>query len=126
MTEFTIRLANRPGMLAELAQLLGQAGVNIEALAAFGHGEDGQVRIIVDNADTTRRTFEAAGISLDERQVITTILPDRPGELARMTKELADGGVNIDAMYLLNTHADGREFAVAVNDGEDARRRLAG
>ncbi len=126
MTEFTIRLANRPGMLAELAQLLGQAGVNIEALAAFGHGEDGQVRIIVDDADATRRTFRAAGISLDEREVITTILPDRPGELARMTKELAEGGVNIDAMYLLNTHADGREFAVAVNDGDTARRRLAG
>ena len=126
MTEFTIRLANRPGMLAELAQLLGEAGVNIEALAAFGHGEDGQVRVIVDNADTTRRTFQAAGIALDERQVITTILPDRPGELARMTRELADGGVNIDAMYLLNTHADGREFAVAVNDGELARQRLAG
>lgn len=126
MTEFTIRLANRPGMLAELAQLLGQAGVNIEALAAFGHGEDGQVRIIVDNADTTRRTFQAAGISLDEREVITTILPDRPGELARMTRELADGGVNIDAMYLLNTHADGREFAVAVTDGDTAQSRLAG
>ena len=126
MTEFTIRLANRPGMLAELAQLLGQAGVNIEALAAFGHGEDGQVRIIVDNADTTRRTFQAAGISLDERQVITTILPNRPGELARMTKELAEGGVNIDAMYLLNTHADGREFAVAVTDGDTAQSRLAG
>lgn len=126
MTEFTIRLANRPGMLAELAQLLGQAGVNIEALAAFGHGADGQVRIIVDNAEATRRTFQAAGIALDERQVITTILPDRPGELARMTRELADGGVNIDAMYLLNTHADGREFAVAVNDGDTAQRRLAG
>ncbi len=126
MTEFTIRLANRPGMLAELAQLLGQGGVNVEALAAFGHGEDGQVRIIVDNADVTRRIFRSAGIALDEREVITTILPDRPGELARMTKELADGGVNIDAMYLLNTHADGREFAVAVSDGELARQRLAG
>lgn len=126
MTEFTIRLANRPGMLAELAQLLGQAGVNIEALAAFGHGEDGQVRLIVDNADLTRRTFRSAGISLEERDVITTILPDRPGELARMTRELADGGVNIDAMYLLNTHVDGREFAVAVNDSDAATQRLAG
>lgn len=126
MTEFTIRLANRPGMLAELAQLLGQAGVNIEALAAFGYGEDGQVRLIVDNADLTRRTFRNAGISLEERDVITTILPDRPGELARMTRELADGGVNIDAMYLLNTHVDGREFAVAVADGDAATRRLAG
>ncbi len=126
MTEFTIRLANRPGMLAELAQLLGQAGVNIEALAAFGHGEDGQVRLIVDDADATRRAFQGAGIALDERQVITTILPDQPGELGRMTKELADGGVNIDAMYLLNTHADGREFAVAVSDGEIADQRLAG
>lgn len=126
MTEFTIRLANRPGMLAELAHLLGQAGVNIEALAAFGYGEDGQVRLIVDNADLTRRTFRNAGISLEERDVITTILPDRPGELARMTKELAESGVNIDAMYLLNTHVDGREFAVAVNDGDSATRRLAG
>jgi hypothetical protein len=44
MTEFTVRLANRPGMLATLTEQLASAGINIEALAAFGVDEMGVVR----------------------------------------------------------------------------------
>ncbi len=44
MTEFTIQLSNRPGQLAALAKMLADAGVNIEALAAFGVEDLGVVR----------------------------------------------------------------------------------
>ncbi len=51
MTEFTVNLANRPGMLAALTETLAAAGVMIEALAAFGLDDEGHVRVIVDNAE---------------------------------------------------------------------------
>lgn len=124
MTEFTVSLANRPGMLAALTETLADAGVNIEALAAFGLDEEGHVRVIVDDADTTRRALRTAGLVASERTVLTTLLPHQPGTLAKMTRSLADGGVNIDAMYLLKSSADGLEFAVAVDEPELARRHL--
>ncbi len=126
MTEFTVRLANRPGMLAALAETLGWAGVNIEALAAFGVDEEGVVRLIVDDAATARRALKQAGLAATERTVLTTVLPHRPGSLAEMTRRLADAHINIEAVYLLNTTADGLEFAVAVDESDQAAAYLAG
>lgn len=117
-------LANRPGMLARLTETLAEAGVNIEALAAFGVNEEGFVRLIVDNAEATRSALRTAGLVSTERSVLTTTLPHRPGTLARMTRSLADSGVNIEAMYLLRSSADGLEFAVAVDEPETARVHL--
>jgi len=117
MTEFTVHLPNRPGSLADLAERLAAVGINIEALAAIGMDESGTVKLIVDDEAATRRLLEHHGMMFEERRVITTMLPHRPGSVAAMTRRLADAGMNIDAMYLLRTTPEGLEFAVAVDDG---------
>lgn len=124
MTEFTVRMANRPGQLAELTEALAFAGVNIEALAAFGVDEDGYIRIVVTDATTTKRTLRKAGLAYTERSILTTVISHEPGSLAKMTRRLASSGVNIDALYLLNSHADGLEFALVVEESEPAEQLL--
>ncbi len=111
-------MENQPGRLATLTEALAAAGVNIEALAAYGHDGEGTVRLIVDDAGTTRRVLDEAALGAEEHTVLTALLPDRPGELARLTRSLADVGINIDAIYVLNTTADGIEFAIAVDQPE--------
>jgi hypothetical protein len=119
MTEFTVHLPNRPGSLADLAERLAAVGINIEALAAIGIDTTGTVRLIVDDEMATRRVLEHHGIRFEERRVITTMLPDRPGSVASMTRQLADSGMNIDAMYLLRSTPEGLEFAIALDDEAD-------
>lgn len=119
MTEFTVHLPNRPGSLADLAERLAEVGINIEALAAIGIDASGTVKLIVDDEATTRRLLEHNGLSFEERGVITTMLPNKPGSVAAMTRQLADAGMNIEAMYLLRTTPAGMEFAVALDDGAD-------
>jgi hypothetical protein len=124
MTEFTVHLANRPGMLATLTEQLASAGINIEALAAFGFDEEGVVRLIVDDDVTTRSVLRKAGVAFEERSIQVTVLPHRPGALATLTRRLADAGVNIDAVYLLRSSSEGMEFAIGVDDPVRARTRL--
>ncbi len=126
MTEFTLRLANRPGALASLAEAMGEAGVNIEALAGFGLDGEGVVHLIVDDEPTARAVLRRLGLRFEEHDVVTTILPHRPGALGEMTRGLADAGVNIDAVYLLRSSAEGLEFAFRVDDASPVRHRLAG
>ena len=121
MTEFTVHLANRPGMLAALTEKLASAGINIEALAAFGLDEQGQIRLMVDDANTTRSVLHLADITFEEREVLVTTLEPRPGAVAAMTRRLADAKVNIEAMYLLRSSAEGLEFAIAVDEPQRAR-----
>ncbi len=120
MTEFVVRMENQPGRLASLTEALAAFGVNIEALTAYGHDGEGTVRLIVDDAATTRRVLTEAALGHEEHTVLTAHLPHRPGELARLTRSIADAGVNIDAIYVLHSDVDGIEFAISVDQPEYA------
>jgi hypothetical protein len=52
--------------------------------------------------------------------VLTAVLPHVPGELARLTRVLADAGVNIDALYVLRSNAEGIELAISIDQPESA------
>ncbi len=125
MTEFTIHLANRPGQLAGLAKIMSDGGVNIDALAAFGLDDIGVVRMVVSDAESARRVITEAGLVAEERRVLTTVLSHRPGALAALTQSLAEAGVNIDGMYVLHSHEDEIELAIAVADEDAARAVIA-
>ena len=110
-----MRLANAPGMLAALTERLDRAGIHVEAVAAFGAGPQGVVHLVVAEAAPARAVLREAGVSFEERPVLTTRLPARTGALAAMARRLADSGVNIEALYLLRSSAEGLEFAIAVD-----------
>ena len=101
MREFVVAMENQPGRLASLTEALAAFNVNIEALAAHGHDGDATVRLITDDEATTRRVLHEASLRHFENTVLTAQLPHRPGELARLTRALADAGVNIEAVYVL-------------------------
>ncbi|MCJ7726040.1 MAG: hypothetical protein MUP76_06585 [Acidimicrobiia bacterium] len=124
MTEFTVHLANRPGMLATLTEQLASAGINIEALAAFGIDEIGVVRLMVEDKITTRSVLKKAGMTFDERPIQVIQLSHKPGALATMARDLADAGINIDAVYLLRSSAEGLDFAIGVDDPQAAAERF--
>ena len=125
MTEFTVHLANRPGALATLTEQLAEAGIKIEALAAFGMDGEGMVRLVVNDQALTRTILQRDEISYEEREILITTLAHRPDAVAVMARSLADAGANIDAMYLLRSSAEGLEFAVAVDNFDIAHNRLA-
>ena len=124
MTEFIVDMENAPGRLASLTEALAAFGVNIEALAAFGTNGDGTVRLITDDAPTTRRVLDEAALQHEENRVLSVQLPHRPGELARLTRLIADVGVNIEAIYVLRANSDGIEFALSVDQPETALPHL--
>jgi len=121
MTEFVVMLDNRPGSLARLTELLAGAGVNIDALAAWGQNGDGVVRLIVDQPEACAHVLDDAGLAYEERTVLSALLANQPGELARLARALADAQINIEAIFILGAHTDGLEVAIAVNEPEAAK-----
>lgn len=124
MTEFVVSMENQPGRLASLTEALAAFGVNIEALTAYGHDGEGTVRLITSDAPTTRRVLDEAALQHEEHTVLAVQLPHRPGELARITRQLADVRVNIDALYVLRANSDGIELAISVDQPETALPHL--
>lgn len=124
MTEFVVRLANRPGSLARITEILAEEGINIEALAGWGLDGEGVVRLIVSDADRARTVLRDADLNFEERRILETSLSNKPGELAKVCRQLANAGVNIDALYILRSGPNGVELAFSVDDPDEAEPHL--
>lgn len=107
MKDLTVTLVNRPGTIADAAEALGRAGVNIEGVCGFPAGGEGVLHVLVENVDAGRRALEAAGLEVraEREVVILGQLPQQPGTLGATLRRIADAGVNVDLVY--NTE-DGR------------------
>src|SRR5262245_37238493 len=101
MQDLTIDLDNRPGALAEMGEALGRAGVSIEGGGAWVVGGRGVAHLLFADGAAARRALEAAGIRvLAEREVLLQRLTQaEPGQLGRLTRRMADAGVNIEVLY---------------------------
>jgi len=121
--DLTVVLVNRPGTLADAAEALGRAGVNIAGVCGFPAGEEGIMHVLVDDASGARAALEAAGLEVrNERDVVVLEpLPSQPGTLGSALRRIANAGANVDLIY--NTE-DGR---VVLSGGDvDAIRRASG
>ena len=103
MKDLVINLENKPGMLAAVGEVLGNAGINIEGVsgAAIEGAESVWVHILVADADMAKAALDAAEVDYGgEREVEVMSLVDQPGEMGRFLRKVADAGVNIDLVYL--------------------------
>ena len=124
-TEIVIKAEDRPGMMASLGELLGEAGVNITAAAAFTHDGQGFLHFVVQEADRALSALrEACWQVVGVQEVLAVSLDDRPGELGRFARRLADAGVNISSLYISGGRAGDKEMVVAVDDLHKARRGM--
>lgn len=101
MKDLTIALENRPGALAEMGEALGRAGVSVEGGGAFVVDGIGVGHFLFMDGGAARSALEAAGIRvLQERDVLVQRLNQtEPGQLGKISRRMADAGVNIEVMY---------------------------
>ncbi|MBI1876305.1 MAG: hypothetical protein HYS05_20765 [Acidobacteria bacterium] len=124
MKDFAIELTHRPGELARVAEALSRYGVNIKALAGVAIDQHVVVRIIGDEAESTRTALERANIRFEEEEVVTVLLENRAGELATISAKLAQAGVNLRAIYLTGIVDDLVEVAIVADNPKKARRAV--
>ena len=99
VTQFSVRLENRPGSLADACSQLAAKAVNIQAIALPVSEGEGVARFVVNHPDTARKVFQELHVEFSEEQVLAVHLSDRPGALGRVTRKLAEHSVNIEYAY---------------------------
>jgi hypothetical protein len=125
-TDLELVTEDRPGELARVGEALGGAGVNIEGIAGFGFEGRGVIHVLVEDAAAARAALASAGISVrGEAEALVMELADgaadRPGEMGRMARRVADAGVNFVAMYL----ATKNRAVVVTSDNAKAMASMA-
>jgi hypothetical protein len=111
MKDLAIILDNRPGTLADMGDALGRAGVSIEGGGAWAlNSQDWNgkalAHFLFKDGTMARQALEAAGVQvLEERDVLLQRLNQRePGQLGRISRRMAQAGVNIEVIYSDHDH----------------------
>ena len=119
MKDLTIALEDRPGSLAEMGDALGRAGVSIEGGGAFVVNGQGVAHFLFEDGEAAREALETAGIRvLEVRDVLVQRLnQSQPGQLGKITRRMAEAGVNIEVLYSDHDH----QLILVVDDLEKGR-----
>ena len=120
--DLTIYLDDRPGELARLGRVLGDAGVNIEGFCAVTSGGGrGEIHVLVDDATDAFTALAAADIEVaTEQEVAVMPVDDKPGALGDASRRLGDADVNVTLAYL----ATDTRLVFAADDLAGAQRAL--
>lgn len=97
--QYTVFLPNVPGALSKFVELFANEGVNIIGIASEIRDDSGVVRVAVDADRKVSHILTGAGFTTIETQMISLELPDKPGQLMRMTRLLGEHNINITTVY---------------------------
>ena len=98
--EFTVTVQDTPGTLARLGRILGDAGVNIEAIQGTSREGKGFIQFVPHDPQRTARALDSAGIAYQRREVLVIKVLDQPGMLGDVALVMSKAGINIDSVYV--------------------------
>lgn len=110
--EAVVRVANRIGVLTQVAKIVSDKGIDIEAAVATLEGDDAIIRLITNDHLRTMDALREHQLSPMEARVVVVELPHRPGMLRHITAKLASE--NIDLAYLYGTTIAGADKSLVI------------
>lgn len=101
MIDLEIEVLDEPGALAKVAAAISDAGVNMAAATCTGPGMKAAIHILVPHAEPVKHALAISHLAITrEREVVVVEVSDRPGELADLTRTIAEAGVDLDLVYV--------------------------
>ena len=117
--QISVFLENRAGQLAEITGILAENGIDLRAISVAETADYGVLRMIVDDAEKTTKLLWHHGYLLTMTPVLVVAVPDQPGGIAPVLATMAEGNIDIEYMYSLFTHIEGKAYIVfRVNEAE--------
>lgn len=126
VTELSFYLENKPGILARLATVLADAGVNIKGFQAYEGTLQSLVMMVIDRVDVAENILRGKiGVSLISRTDILEVdVPNRVGGLAGVSGLFGKHGVNIESIYSVDNNSPTSAAYIRVDDVEFAAKVL--
>ena len=126
MKDLCLELGANPEEIAEIGEILGSSGINIEGLCYTTFDQLPVIHCVVEDAVTARRVLENAGITIREISDVFVLSKDekkitgKPGRFGHICRTLADNGIRIKFGY----PAENNRFIFGVDDIEKVRDLL--
>ena len=112
LTQFSVFLVNKPGVLAQVTGALASEKVNLIAVTLVDSQEHGVLRIVPESVSAARAVLTRLNLPMTETEVLCIELPNRPGALADVANQLGTAHININYAYVTSGAPGGRTTGV--------------
>ena len=121
--QLSIFLENRTGRINEVARILADNGMNMQAFSMAETADFGLLRLIVPDVDRAVEVLRAENIAVMVTDVLCLNCPNVPGSLSAVLERLASNNVFIEYMYAYSD-GDSANVIIRPNNIEDALKVL--
>lgn len=104
--QVSVFLENKFGRLNEVAQVLGDAGINISAFTVADTSDFGVLRLIVTDPVKACEVLRDKQFSVRTTDVVLVNSSNQPGALAGLLKLLSEADVFIEYLYAFSMNND--------------------
>jgi len=118
--QLEFQTADTPGELGKVCELCGSAGVNIEAVCAYGM--EGKALFMMCTSDNAKAVEDLKGVGFESKEtdVVTLEVEDAPGKMAEVAKAIGEAGVNLSYIYG-SAGAPGQSPFIVLNSDNNAK-----
>lgn len=97
--EVRVFVENKPGKLSRIAELLGNAGIDILALDVADDGQFGVFKILTAEPERAKETLSGANMTVAFNKVACIEISDEPGGLLKLANALDKANLNVTDAY---------------------------
>jgi len=97
--QLNVTTQDKPGMLAEVSDVIASQGINIEAICAYGMEGKAIFYIVAKDNTKAKQALTAKGWQVDEEDVVMVDLENKPGALSELSTKLKAKNVNLKYCY---------------------------
>lgn len=117
--QLNFMMPDRVGLLSEITAVLAGAKVSVNHLCAYGMQGEANFMLITDSNARAKKALKPLGIEIKEYDVVAVEMSNKPGELHKVAKLVADAGINI--IYMYGTTGGGRVATAIVTTSDNAK-----
>jgi hypothetical protein len=119
ITQYRVSFRNEPRGYSMLTRLLAKEKIKSEAMHTARCGDRIAVQFLAPKSAKLRQKLEKTGAAVQEDRIFQLELPNRASELHKLTKALADEGINILSLYSV-VEGDQIRMVLAVDEPANA------
>lgn len=121
MRTITIVSDDKVGLLADISYILSKGKINIDSINVDVVAGKAIITLSLSDTEKGKSVLEASGYKVEEANTVVIKLPDKPGELSKITSMLSKEGINIENVHMLSKDGKTTVLSVAV----DKQKRAA-
>jgi hypothetical protein len=125
VTQLSLFVENRRGAVRAAVDVLAKAGVDVASLSLADTSEFGILRLVVRDPARARAALEAAGVVVNEAEVMALEVDDRAGGLAEALAAVDQAKLEIEYLYAFPTIRPSGRAVLLVRFADEAQAREA-